>query len=158
MPIVNIPDKVCPHCDGTHWYTRTTKDGVLIQICSIKRNEYNKKWRDRFPEKHKVIGKRSRDKRKHTDEYKRKNVERAVKWNKANPEKSKLYIKAALLRHKKRYKEMSKETDKRFRETLHDSYMIRLIRGNTPSLYLPDIPQELIDLKRKQILLKRQIS
>lgn len=158
MPIINIPEKVCPHCNGTKWYTRTAKDGVLIQICSVKKNEYNKKWIVKFPEKQKAIRDKSRNKVKDTDEYKIKNRERSLNWNKANPEKTKLKIKATHLRHKERYNEVSKKIDKRLRDTLHDCYIVRLIRGDTPSLYLSDIPQELIDLKRKQILLKRQIA
>jgi hypothetical protein len=158
MPIINIPEKVCPHCNGTRWYSRTTKEGVLIEICAIKKDEYNKKWRVKFPEKANAICKRSKDKYKDTDEYKRKNRERVAKWNKANPEKTKLKIKATVLRHKERYDEINRKTDKRLRETLHDCYMVRLIRGTTPKLYLPNIPKELIDLKRKQILLKRQIA
>jgi hypothetical protein len=158
MPIINIPEKVCSHCNGTNWYTRITKDGVLIQICSIKRNEYNKKWRVRFPEKANAIWKRAKDKVKDTDVYKTKNRERVAKWNKANPEKTKLKIKATQLRHKERYNQVNKNIDKRLRETLHDCYLARLIRGNISGLYLSDIPQDLIKLKRKQITLIRQIA
>ena len=44
------------------------------------------------------------------------------------------------------------------RKVLHNDYLVRLIRGGDPVLSRKDIPQEIIDIKRKQIILKRQIA
>jgi len=157
MPILEIPDKICPHCNGIRWYTRTTKKGVLIQICSIKKNEYNKKYRDKYPEKFKEKYKKLyHEKRKYNKEERKKSIERAKKWNSENLEKHKEHHKKT--RQKESYKKYCRDKDAMLRKVLHNHYLVRLIRGGDPVLSRKDIPQEIIDIKRKQIILKRQIA
>ena len=162
MPIINIPEKVCSHCNGTRWYTRTTKHGVLIQVCSLKKDEYNKKWRLKAPETYKAIRIRSRNKVKHTEEYKAKNLKRSTNYCKENREKVRLQLANTHSKYKEKYKEKYaekvKERTKFNTETLSNSYIIGLIRGNTTGLYSFDIPEDLVELKRKQLILIRQIK
>ena len=162
MPIIEIPNKICSHCNGTKWYTRTTKDGVLIQVCSVRKDEYNKKWRVKAPETYKSICIRSKNKVKHTEEYKAKNLKRVKNYCKENREKVRLQGANTYSKHKQKYKEKYaervKERTKFNVETLSKNYVIALIRGQTRGLYSFEIPQELIDLKHKQLLLIRQIK
>ena len=162
MPIIEIPDKICSHCNGTRWYTRTTKDGVLIQVCSVRKNEYNKKWRVKAPETYKAIRIRYTNKVKHTEEYKSKTLKRSNNYCKENREKVRLQMAHTHSKYKEKYKEKYaekvKERTKFNVETLSKNYVIALIRGQTRGLYSFEIPQELIDLKRKQLILIRQIK
>ena len=61
-------------------------------------------------------------------------------------------------KYKEKYAEKVKERTKFNVETLSKNYVIALIRGQTRGLYSFEIPQELIDLKHKQLLLIRQIK
>jgi hypothetical protein len=158
MPIIDIPEKVCSHCGKTRWYTRITKNGKLIQICSIKKTEYNKKWKVRFPDKAKAIAKRAINKVKDTDDYKTKNRARVKKWNQENPEKTKAKIKATMLKYKEKYDMASRERSKTYSKNLNDCYLAGLIRGETRGLFLFEIPKDLLELKRKQLLLFRQTA
>jgi hypothetical protein len=54
MPIVNIPDKVCPHCDGTRWLVRkNTSSKTDRYTCALKNLERVTAWKERNPEKYK---------------------------------------------------------------------------------------------------------
>lgn len=126
MPAINIPDKVCPHCNGTMWYTRkvfrkkTSSEGYRY-VCNLKKIEQVMTWRQKNPEKYvKALKKGRLNRRNQTNcMYYKKNV-----------------------------------------EFLSDRYLVSTIIGAARArgiLYKKDIPQELIDMKRNQLLLKRQI-
>jgi hypothetical protein len=105
MPTVDIPDKICPHCGGTRWYT-FIQDGKLKKTCYKRKQDY------------------------------------LLQFYKDNPGKHLSY-------RRKSFKEKSKK--------LTTSYIKELIVQFT-DLSFDDIPQELVELKRKQLLLKRQIK
>lgn len=126
MPVVNIPEKVCPHCNGTMWYARkvfrkkTSSEGYRY-VCNLKKIETVMTWREKNPERYvKAVEKARLNRRNETNcAYYKKNV-----------------------------------------ESLSDRYIVSTIIGRHGRgiLYKKDIPQELIDMKRIQLSLLRQIA
>ena len=108
MPVINIPEKVCPHCNGTLWYAR--------KVISIRTGE---KLRYRC-------------------------------YKKISEQREKVAL---------NLKEKDRAYQKTNVENLSDRYIVHVLvsykcRG---LLFKKDIPQELIKIKREQLLLKRQI-
>ena len=165
MPTIDIPDKICSHCGGTRWWTkidkRINKDSILkkyvTHTCSIINTERNKKWANENPEKRRMMSKRSKDKVKNTIEYKTKNNERVKTWYKLNKEQAIQNSKNAKIRNPEKYRMLSLKRCKQDTITLHDNYVKALVCQNS-ELSFKDIPQELIEIKRKQLLLIRQIN
>jgi len=128
MPIINIPEKVCLHCGGTEWYARKV-----------------------FRKKTQSEGYRYVCNLKKTEIIK--------EWVKKNPEK---YAKGRKkVRLDINYKEKSSVYQKTNVQTLSDRYIVSTIITAAKArgvLYKKDIPQDLIDMKRTQLLLKRQIA
>ena len=165
MPTIDIPDKICPHCGGTKWFTkidkRINKDGILkiyvTHTCSIINTERNKKWASENPEKRRMMSKRSKDKVKDTIEYKTKNNERVKTWYKLNREQAIQNSKNAKIRNPEKYRLLSLKRCRQDRKTLHDNY-VKALACQDSELSFKDVPQKLIDLKRKQLLLTRQLK
>lgn len=150
MPTIDVPDKICPHCGGTKWYFH----GGYIRTCFIKLSERRKAWRATDNGKafmssyHKTeAGK------KHKEKY--LNKESTVKLR-------------AELAIKKYYRDKANNPDK-LREykkvnaaksilKLTDSVIKRYIARDYSGIDYSDVPQELIELKRKQVLLTRKIK
>lgn len=109
MPTLNIPEKICPHCNGTLWYAR--------KVMSIKTGE---KFRYRC---HKKICEQ------------REKVALRIK------EKDRAYQKNSV-------------------KNLSDRYIVHVLVSHKCRgfLFKKDIPQDLINMKRNQLLLKRQIA
>jgi hypothetical protein len=136
MPTVEIPDKICPHCGGIKWkteYRKSTKDPnvkILMYRCAVKGNERNYKWKRENPEKAREHNKRSCRNRRANGYYK-------------TPKEQ----------------ERNRQRAKKDSTTLCDNYVYRIIFNDPEIKHLSrsDIPQELIETKRKQLLLKRQI-
>ncbi len=159
MPTIDIPDKICPHCGGTKWFVvyQKYKDKVYtIYNCRVKLDERNKKWNLQNREKRLLIYKRSKDKVRHTEDYIEKNRKRASEYYKQNPDKVKTHAKIARLKYPDRYSGLSKLRKREYVKSLDDVYIKELI-CRYDKLYHADIPQDLIELKRKQLLLTRQI-
>ncbi len=165
MPTVNIPDKICPHCGGTKWMSgivkRTNQKGITKvytvyrciekmkanavvykqnNIDAVRAWEREKHRRRRLSEEF-----RKRCNKRHRNSYaknKDKHLARNKAWLKANPEKAKEKNRIAALKHIRR---------------LPDGYILnRITRGTT--INKSDIPEEIIQLKRKQIMLKRELT
>lgn len=135
MPTIDIPDKICPHCGGIRWkseYKTLAKgDKVLIYRCSVRATERNKRWKLKHPEavrEHNITSCRKR---------------RANGYFKTPKEK-----------------ERSRLISKKQRDTLADNYVYKQIFSdpNIKIVSRADIPQEMIEIKRKQLLLTRQIK
>jgi len=153
MPTVDIPDKICPHCGGTKWILthQTYKDKVYtIYMCRIKVDERSKKWNAENKEKRSKKQKKARDKVKHTQKYIEENRKRASEYYKKYPEKVYAHTKNSRLKNPEKYNFASKLRKKEYVKTLADYYIKQLIIKYT-KLSSKDIPQELIDLKRKQL-------
>jgi hypothetical protein len=133
MPTIDIPDKICPHCGGTKW-----------------RTELRKKPTQANPDKT-VIRYRCTIGGK----------ERYDRWAENNPGKWKSYPKqkrpAGYYKTPKR-REQARLKTKRERDNLEDNFIKRIIMGNLKDISRSEIPQKLIDIKRKQLLLTRQLK
>jgi hypothetical protein len=156
MPTIDIPDRICPHCGGTKWYVHTNKKGHVRHICFLKSSENRKAWRstDKGREFTNTyfkteVGKKHRKKYlskpstvKLRAELSKQKYHRDMK---TNPEKVRL----------RRVK-----SNKQLRHKLTDGMVKHcIVRSYTESqLRHSDIPQELIEIKRKQLLLTRQIK
>jgi rRNA maturation protein Nop10 len=135
MATIDIPDKICPHCGGTKWKT-----------------EYRKKPTKADPDK-KLIRYRCAVKGK----------ERLDRWSENNPDRWKNYPKRK--KPEGYYKtperrEQARLKAKKESDNLEDNFIYRMIltRHHKDELKRSDIPQKLIDLKRKQLLLTRQLK
>lgn len=160
MPTIDIPDKICPHCGGTKWYVfyQYYKDNkYTLYRCSKIVLEKSKEWRGANKEKTKLIYKRSRDKVKHTEDYIKKNQERASNYYKKYPERVKVNAKLWRLKNPEKTKNIVQKVRKDGIKNLGNSYIKGLICQDTP-LSFKDIPKDFIELKRKQLLLKRQLN
>jgi len=134
MPTVEIPDKICPHCGGIRWRIehKTLAAGNKVEVyrCAVRAIERSNKWKSRHPE----------------------NVrEHNIKSCKRRREKG--YFKTP------KEKERNRIRTRKEAETLCDNYVQKLIFSSPDmkDLSRSEIPQELIETKRKQLLLKRQI-
>jgi hypothetical protein len=106
------------------------------------------------------------------------NAQQRKKWRAANPDKVKIenkkkyakvkadpikYEKALIatrkLKNEKRYNHLEQAYRDRSKENLTDNFVKRtLLDWHSSVLKYADIPQELVELKRTQLLLKRQIA
>jgi predicted metalloprotease len=155
MPTVIIPDKICSHCGGNKWSMKKAKNGNLhIRTCFNKLSENRKAWR--ASEKGKLFintyfkteaGKKHREKYCSKDSTRKLRARLAVnqyaKDKANNPEK---------VRENKRI------SSKKSVERLVDSVIKRYIAREYNDINYSDVPQDLIELKRKQLLLIRQIK
>lgn len=160
MPTIDIPDKICPHCGGTKWFLvyQKYKDKVYtIYNCYVKRKEGYKKWNAENREKRCLIYKKSKNKVKHTQDYIAKNRKRAAEYYKKYPEKVYAHARISRLKNPEKCNLASKLKKREYVETASDPYIKSLVCYHT-NLSYHDIPQDLVELKRKQLLLKRKIK
>lgn len=129
--------KICKTCNIEHNLDNYNKNRLVCKTCS--RNEC-KVYYNNNKEKSKIrnIEWHSKNKEKHRI--------RVSKWLLNNPEKAKLI-------HKYAFEKYLKNS----RLLLKDSYIKRILIQNT-KLKAKDITPELIELKRKQLTLKRQTN
>jgi hypothetical protein len=166
MPTIDIPDKICSHCGGIKWVvyqkTRTLASGEKKTYtnykCAKKNLEHGAKWRDLHKEQHRKNAREyvklriktdpkfaSKEREKKKIYYKEHKEERQLyrkEWAKANIEKDRAYYR----------KSMKKQV-----ENLTDYYIRRRVIGRD-KLFKDDIPKELVEIKRKELLLTRQIK
>lgn len=165
MPTINIPDKICSHCGGTKWFTKVDrylkKNGELRESisysCAKLKEERTKLWNSKNRDKRNSIYKRCKEKVKDTKEYKEKNKARSRAWRLMYPEKKNDYNTVYRQKYRDRYNSWCKKAKINSRVNLTDSYLKSLIIHDS-ILSCLDVPQDLIELKRKQLLLKRKIK
>jgi len=135
MSTVIIPERVCSHCGGNKWIIEkeTRKYWVRTRYrCYLQSQERVKKWRTNNPDKYKSYGlKDSEVNGKVKTEY--------GYW------RTEEYKKKQLLRY---YENRDQITDRFIKHAL----------ARKTSLSQSDIPQDLIELKRKQLLLIRELK
>lgn len=159
MPTVIIPDKICSHCGGTKWfivYEKYKTKTYTFYRCSEKVNEINRVWSAKNKDKRSLTNKKSKDKVKHTEAYKEKNKTRAKEWYRLNTERAKNNHKKTKKANPEKYKNFERKKQQEYIKTMHSVYLKELIcqHSNIPR---SDVPQELIELKRKQLILTRII-
>lgn len=129
MPTIDISDKICSHCGGIKWKIEKEKRKYGIRTryrCAKRVAERIRKWRSKNPEKISNYGKSENRKK-----YK------------------KLYCQS------ESYKSKQRQRFHDGKKNLTDRYVKHLICHEN-ELSQSDVPQELIKLKRKQLLLIRQ--
>lgn len=50
MAVIEIPNRICPHCGTTRWITETLKTGTIRYRCPILAQERRKRWKTKNPE------------------------------------------------------------------------------------------------------------
>jgi hypothetical protein len=131
MPTVIIPDKICSHCGGTKWIIEkeNRKYGLRTRYrCAIRASERYKRWTVNHPDKVLYYSKESSKVRTECGHW-----------------KTEEYKKQQLLRY---YENRDQVTDR----------FVKHILAHDGLLSQSDIPQNLVELKRKQLLLTRQIK
>lgn len=51
MAIVDIPNRVCPHCGGTRWSVEPKKSGFVRYRCPVLALERRKRWKEKNPDR-----------------------------------------------------------------------------------------------------------
>lgn len=141
--------KLCTKCTGNLYYTRN-KEAVAKR--SLDRYYNN------LEENRKIHAKRRKVWRANNPD--KKKIEDKKKYNrvKADPIKyEKALISTRKLKKEKRYTHLEQSYRDRSRDNLTDNYIKRTLLDHDGILKYADFPQELVILKRKQFLLKRQI-
>ena len=131
MPTIEIPDKICIKCGSIKWKVNPNTGVKNCADCSNANNRKNYKkdfYKDKY---HKNIEKYRYNGKIRTKKYRDKN-------------KSKLYV-------------LSNQYGIKQRENLGDLYVKATLTRHCKELFFKDVPQELIELKRKQLLLIRTI-
>jgi|APGre2960657404_1045060.scaffolds.fasta_scaffold55646_2 hypothetical protein len=139
MPTIDIPDKICPHCGGIRWNRPPSKNKYT---CVVWLQEQHKSYYQKNADKVKARTRRNEIKYYADPVMKQRLTARINKWRKEHPDKVKKY---------------KNKSDDRIRHSLADEYVKRLIVQRTTLKY-GDIGQELIEIKRKQLTLKRKIK
>lgn len=167
MPTIDIPDKICSHCGGTKWYVR---NNGKIDSCNNKKLERHNKYYKKV---------------KSTEDFKRKKADLAINYYHKNSEKIKErnrilrkpdWAKNTYKRNKKKIllkckeyvsneevKQKIRENSKKRTKILSQNTVKNFIASDirrtfSTNFSVKDVPQDLIELKRKQLLLKRKIK
>ena len=108
-----------------------------------KHNEYARRWKLNNPDKHKENVKKQWLTLKSNLDKLQKHYENAINWNNTF----------------RVYKpDVAKSRKAKYREELHDEYIKQLILNKSHGLIsAKDIPTDLINLKRKQLILTRKL-
>jgi len=184
MPTIDVPGKVCPHCNNTKWYFDAKRK---TYACFIKVAERKIKWQqdnhDRYirlakERRHKFRelnplqprSKMSDDERRAKQrELKRRKWQEDAKFREdvlkrvrkyessLTPEQRKLRYRKYYNKNIDKIRESNRLTASKMKENLCEGYLKQLITQYT-DLSFKDIPEDLVELKRKQLLLKRQIK
>jgi hypothetical protein len=168
MPTVDIPEKICPHCDGTKWiiYKIVKKLATTGEIktyngfkCAKKNIQSGDKWRKNNAEHcKKVARERVKAKRKSCTVFADKDREHKKKYYHNHKEERTIYRKKWASLNPEKDRGYFAKNAKKNMENLSDYYVSRTIIGRNNILKKPDIPSDLIEIKRKQLTLIRKIK
>ena len=143
------------------------KNKEKVKLWSHKYKEKNREkiriadreWRKNNPE---LSRERSRRWRKlhgkeHYQENKQMFIANAVRWQKENKERYIKRVKEWKMKNYNAWLQNERELHKTKVENLTDDYVVKLLKGKG-KLLMKDIPKELIEAKRLQILIQREIK
>ena len=143
------------------------KNKEKVKLWSHKYKEKNREkiriadreWRKNNP---KLSRERSRRWRKlhgkeHYQENKQMFIANAVRWQKENKERYIKRVKEWKMKNYNAWLQNERERHKTKVENLTDDYVVKLLKGKG-KLLMKDIPKELIEAKRLQILIQREIK
>jgi hypothetical protein len=147
MPTIDIPDKICPHCSGVRWNVayRKNKNPQYTCVLILKKRERKRYLANPEPCKERARKRTSRLWLIKDPKVLEKLYAKQAEWRRNNPDKVKSY---------------KRKTESSIRKDLGDPYVKRQIiqLDGYEHLSFKDIPQKLIDIKRKQLLLSRQLK
>lgn len=132
--IVDIPDKICSHCGGTIWSVTHWANKPKYE-CNKREKERKQKWRINNINKIRL---------------------HQYKWKQNNKEYHKIYLKNYIRKTKRLYTEKDIERGKQRVSSMADIYIKQMLCKE--GIIYSDIPQDLIELKRKQLKLKRYVK
>lgn len=165
MPILNIPNRICPHCGGTEWKVRTwksVKGPKLSYSCANKVRQHIRNWANKPENKarKKINAKLYHEKNKVKHNKRSKAYYAEVKNTPEFIRKRKAY--ALKIYHSKKHRKIARAKFLKHWEDLTDQGVRNLIRSNyshdIPGFRAADIPPELIPIYRNRTLLKRQLK
>ena len=145
--------KVCTKC----WVEKSLEEfDSCGKYCKLCRKEYNKSYRNLNSEKIKATKAEWYAKNKvHVQavnaEWKLKNRELTKKYSKKFRQSQDAGGRGIS------GKELHNIQSKKYRDLLHNAYVRQVIKSNT-TLSSDDIPQELVDVTRVQLLIKRKVK
>jgi hypothetical protein len=166
MPTIDIPDKICPHCGGTRWCVSEQKYKVVSGEIRVKKNyrcskrgmEISEKYRKNNIEKYKKSRREYvKLKRKIDPVFRETKIKRDKLYYKEHKKEIREYRKKWTIENLDKNRGYSKKYSKKQSEKLSGYYVTKLLTARS-NILKEDIPQELIELKRKQLLLKRQLN
>lgn len=158
MAIVNLPDKICSHCNGSKWHYCLKKSGFNIKTgeryiysyyrCVVLLSEQAK-------QRHiDIMNNPERLEIKH-----KRNTRNQSMYRKRHPERVKEQKKEEYLKHKDTHRLRKQKSDKKRRKELSDLYIIEtIIHVKGSIIKKSDVSKELIEIQRKSIKLQRQIK
>lgn len=168
MPTVDIPDKICSHCGGIRWIQypivkKSAKTGEIKTYtglkCAKKNIESGDRWRKNNIEHYrKVARERIQNKRKTCIEFIKRDRERKKMYYKVHKEERDIYKKKWISLNHEKYLGYCNKNAKKQMENLTDYYVSRAVIGKKSILKRSDVTPEVIELKRKQLLLTRKIK
>lgn len=146
------------------------KNKEKLNLCNRRYKEKNreklrlaeKEWRKNNPELSRERSRRYREahpnyKKEYYAENKSKLIKKVIKWQKENKERYIKRVKEWKMKNYNAWLQNERERHKTKVENLTDDYVVKLLKGKG-KLLMKDIPKELIEAKRLQILIKRQIK
>lgn len=157
--------KICCSCDIeqplNEFYRQASGMFGVTGTCSSCQKEYSRKYREKNREKIRE----SRKRHYYEEGGKEKSSERAKIWHKANSDKVKIQRK----KHREKYKKISREWYEKNKgrvlneakeriKILDDNYIKSLIARRSSVLLCSDIPEEIVEIKRLEIQLRREIK
>jgi len=161
---------------ANHEYTKQKnkeyreKNKEKLNLCKRRYKEKNreklrlaeKEWRKNNPEKSRERSKRYHEahpnyKKEYYAKNKTKLIKKVIEWQKENKERYIKRVKEWKMKNYNAWLQNERERHKTKVENLTDDYVVKLLKGEG-KLLMKDIPKELIEAKRLQILIKREIK
>jgi hypothetical protein len=124
-----------------------------------------REWRKNNPKKSRERSQRYRDSHPNCKkEYYAKNrsmlIKKTMEWQKENKERYYERVRKWKLKNWDKYIQGERVRSTKARENLSDSYVVAVLRSKngTGELRMKDVPTELIEAKRMQLLIKREVK
>jgi hypothetical protein len=146
------------------------KNKEKLNLCKRRYKEKNreklrlaeKEWRKNNPELSRERSRRYREahpnyKKEYYAKNKSKLIKKVIKWQKENKERYIKRVKEWKMKNYNAWLQNERERHKTKVENLTDDYVVKLLKGKG-KLLVKDVPKELIEAKRLQILIQREIK
>lgn len=161
---------------ANHEYTKQKnkeyreKNKEKLNLCNRRYKEKNREklrlaereWRKNNPELSRERSRRYREahpnyKKEYYAKNKSKLIKKVIEWQKENKERYIKRVKEWKMKNYNAWLQNERERHKTKVENLTDDYVVKLLKGKG-KLLVKDVPKELIEAKRLQILIQREIK